>query len=345
MANRDYGFFSRMLHRAVLGTKFISETSFDIEKLLFFKSDAPQDDSKHVFITGLARAGTTFLMNQLYQSGSFISLTYKDMPFVLAPNCWRLITGLSKKKYEMKERAHRDGVLVSSESPEALEEVFWSLFCGPDYIKSDRLIPMQAAEETIDHYRAYVSLILNGNENKRYISKNNNHVLRLGSISQAFPNAALLIPFRDPVQQAYSLMMQHKNFLKTHQKDYFAKTYMTWLVHHEFGEDHRPFVFSGQNTNQYNTDDINYWLQIWLDTYTFILHEIPSNGILVCYEKLCNTEDDVWEKLFRIVDVSDAILPNELWSKKPYNIPTDMLSPPLYRKVADLYNGMLENAL
>ena len=38
---------------------------------------------EHVFITGLARSGTTILLNALYKSNIFASLTYSDMPFVL----------------------------------------------------------------------------------------------------------------------------------------------------------------------------------------------------------------------------------------------------------------------
>ena len=344
MANKDYGFFSRLLHKITLGKRIVTETSFDIEKSLFINSNFQHINLNHVYISGLARAGTTFLMNQLYKSGDFISLTYRDMPFVLAPNFWRLISSFSKKQNEMKERAHRDGVLVSSESPEALEEVFWSTFCRNQYIKDDFLIPMHADKETIENYQAYVSLILRGHEHRRYISKNNNNILRFGSICQAFPKATLLIPFRNPIQQAFSLMKQHKNFLKKHAEDPFAKQYMTWLVHHEFGSDHRPF-FSEKSTIEYNTDEINYWLQLWLNTYSFIVNEIPPQGVLICYEKLCNNADDIWEKLVDRLSVSDSIIPVETWEKDFYKISPEKLSTTLHRKADDLYNKMIDNSL
>ena len=52
-----------------------------------FLLPSPKNNSDdHVFVSGLARSGTTALLNALYQSGTFASLSYDDMPFILAPN-------------------------------------------------------------------------------------------------------------------------------------------------------------------------------------------------------------------------------------------------------------------
>ena len=76
----------------------------------------------NVFVAGVARSGTTILLNAIYDSDEFASLSYADMPFVLAPNLWSKISSTSK--HLIKERAHGDGIKVSSDSPEAFEEVF-----------------------------------------------------------------------------------------------------------------------------------------------------------------------------------------------------------------------------
>ena len=70
---------------------------------------------------------STILLNAIYKSNVFASLSYSDMPFVLAPNLWSKIS-FKKKDLELKERAHGDGIKVSTESPEAFEEVFWKTF-------------------------------------------------------------------------------------------------------------------------------------------------------------------------------------------------------------------------
>ena len=77
---------------------------------------------------------------------------------------------------------------------------------------------------TINQYRNFVLLILNKYKKKFYISKNNNNILRLESIISAFPNCLIIIPFRDPIQQANSLLTQHKNFTEIQKNDRFVKS-------------------------------------------------------------------------------------------------------------------------
>ena len=50
--------------------------------------DMVRDCSAHVFVTGMARSGTTILLQALHDTGKFASLTYADMPIVLSPNLW-----------------------------------------------------------------------------------------------------------------------------------------------------------------------------------------------------------------------------------------------------------------
>ena len=79
---------------------------------------------QHVFISGLARAGTTVLMRKFHATGLYRSLTYRDMPFVLAPNLWRRLSLISRREIENAERAHGDNLFVNIDSPESLDEVF-----------------------------------------------------------------------------------------------------------------------------------------------------------------------------------------------------------------------------
>lgn len=128
---RDYGFFDQLIHRLVLSGRPVREMMFDAETAIFRKvvNDAPINN---VFISGLARSGTTALLNGLFQSNVFASLTYRDMPFVLAPNLWNSLSRSKKRNATLRERAHKDGVMINVQSPEAFEEVFWSLFDQTD---------------------------------------------------------------------------------------------------------------------------------------------------------------------------------------------------------------------
>ena len=73
----------------------------------------------------------------------------------------------------MQERANGDGIKVDYDSPEALEEVFWRVFCGSDYIKPGCLVPMSADSETVEKFRSFIALILKDQCDKLYLSKNN----------------------------------------------------------------------------------------------------------------------------------------------------------------------------
>ena len=45
-------------------------------------------DQPFLIVTGLARAGTTSLLNHLSETGAFASLNYRHMPFLMAPGTW-----------------------------------------------------------------------------------------------------------------------------------------------------------------------------------------------------------------------------------------------------------------
>ncbi len=337
----DYGSGSKLLHHMVLGNNFVGETLFDVERLLF--SPDITSEKSHLFVAGLARAGTTVLMRTLYENGKFTSLTYRDMPFILAPNLWRKIAGFSRQDTEMKERAHGDGLKINYDSPEALEEVFWRTFCGSDYIKKNGLIPMTADNEILDKFKAFVGLILNNSPDNCYLSKNNNNILRLDSIARAFPNALIIVPFRDPLQQAFSLLNQHKKFLKKHSDDAFAKKYMTWLAHHEFGAGHRPFLFDGTNEGEKNTQDLSYWLTIWINTYSYLMNNLPPQAVFLSYENLCDKTELVWEKLSKQINLSpytDKISFTKALHPINEPVPGDLL-----QKSNDIYKGLIGRSL
>ena len=81
----NYSKIQKFLHDFVLSKKFINKSLFEIEKIIFLKNKQIKDQS-HIFITSLPRSGTTSLLNFLYYSNQYSSLTYRNMPFVLSPN-------------------------------------------------------------------------------------------------------------------------------------------------------------------------------------------------------------------------------------------------------------------
>ena len=87
---QNYSGIQKFLHDFVLSRKFINKSLFEFEKIIFLKNKDIKNQS-HLFITGLPRSGTTSLLNFIYSSNQYASLTYKNMPFILSPNFSKLI--------------------------------------------------------------------------------------------------------------------------------------------------------------------------------------------------------------------------------------------------------------
>jgi len=301
----DYSFLERLLHRLALHYRPIAEMSVDLDQMTVRADPAKVVSQRHVFVSGLARAGTTVLMRRFHATGQYRSLTYRDMPFVLAPNLWRRLSRISRRDIERAERAHGDNLLVDADSPESLDEVFWRIFAGDQYLEIDRLKPHEPGAELLEKYVRYVNAILSANDPRidRYLAKNNNNILRLAAIHRTFPNALLLIPFRDPLQHAQSLLRQHLRFLELQAQHEFVLSYMTWLGHHEFGRDHRPFQFADSVPAPYPPATLDYWLHLWCETYAWLERSKPEPALFVCYEDLC-MRAETWRRLAELAAIS-----------------------------------------
>ncbi len=281
----NYSGLQKKLHQLALSRQFMRETAFDFESAII---STEQDSENHVFVAGLARSGTTILLNALYESSQFSSLSYDDMPFVLAPNLWSYLR-LGKQINDTVERAHNDGIQVSFSSPEAFEEVFWMTFDQNDI-------------NTKEKFKSYVRLINMKYKKTRYLSKNNQNIRRVEQISDIFPRSQILIPFRDPLQHSFSLLCQHQKFLEYSKNDVFISNYMKWIGHTEFGPQYK--AIHEKNLIFKNTLDINHWLEQWILTYRNCYAQLKhkNNVHFICYEKLCSSEV-YWKSILKLLDL------------------------------------------
>jgi hypothetical protein len=154
-------------------------------------------------------------------------------------------------------------------------------------------------------YRDFIRLVLRRADRTRYLSKNNNHLLRLDSLARAFPDSVILIPIRDPLDHARSLLNQHRRFLGT---DAFTRAYMGWLGHHEFGATHRPFAWDGV-TVAGDPQDLDYWLAQWIGAHQRIdaLDREHENIQLVPYQALIS-DAGIWPAVARRIEIEPGPL-------------------------------------
>lgn len=284
-----YSRADRLLHRLAMNPAVL-DLSFDLERARYAAAARARARDAPIFVTGLARAGTTILLRLLHDSGQFASLTYRDMPFPLAPNSWQKMSGRSRHDLAARERGHGDGIVHDLDSPEAIEEVFWRTTEGKRYITRSHLHPHDPTSDTVESFRDLVALVCHRYDRPRYLSKNNANALRLGGIVAAFPDAVLIHPFRDPLQQAASLLNQHRRAVELGRADPFRASYMRWLGHHEFGRSHRPPLIPGAPAASEPTDRIDYWLAIWSAVHRLLLDQPEAVGarqVFVDYDALC----------------------------------------------------------
>jgi hypothetical protein len=351
LQKNDYNLGARLLHRLALGFPLLGKMSLEMDSLTSTPRPRTDIDTRHVFISGLARAGTTVLMREFYASGQFRSLTYRDMPFVLMPGLWKRLFGRFHTHGAARERAHGDGIEVDFDSPEAFEEVFWRTFSGDEYIFEGGLRPYTADQETISLFRSYIANVIASADHPsqvRYLSKNNNNILRLAAIRSAFPDAVIIIPFRSPGQQALSLLQQHQKFSAGNEADAFTVNYMKWLGHYEFGAGHRPFRFADAPARpgaHYPATDVNYWLGTWIDSYEELLRTAPAGAVFVSFERLCAEPEIIMPKLFALaaVGTNEGGIERAIRPQKAHVI--DGLDPELLARAEDVYARLFERAL
>lgn len=353
------------LDRAVYQVAFKTYTAqvalADVEDLIFSKQLSRYKNKRPVFITALPRAGTTLLLECLASMPEFAAHCYRDMPFVLIPCLWNRFSGPFQQAVESQERAHGDGMQINPDSHEALEEVLWHTFWRRHYHK-DRIIPWQE-ENDLDFeefFRSHMSKIMllrrpKAADHVRYVSKNNLNIARTRMLNQLFPDSIIIIPFRQPLYHAASLLEQHLNFLQIHKDDPFALEYMRAIGHYDFGQNLCPVDFDRwfDNRESRDADSLAFWLEYWVASYKHLLTENATEKAdflnFFNYDALCEDPESGLKGLAEVVGSCD---PDGLVSSvagirgpRPKEIDTGALSASLLKEVNLVYDRLREVAV
>ncbi len=283
----SYSSSQKLLHKIALSSSFLREFFFDLEKLFFLKEDF-EIDTRHVFISGMARSGTTILLNAIHETNEFASLTYQDMPFILSPNIWSKLNK-NNNLLDKQERAHGDGIKIDTSSPEAFEEIFWKTFDDND------------ANSYIE-FMYFAQLLCIKYKKNRYLSKNNQNITRIEYLIKNYPDSKIIIPFREPLQHSFSLLNQHIKFNSFQKNDDFIRKYMSLIGHSEFGLDYIPQF--DENLKYFDAQNINHWLEQWYLTYKSLSRFlINSQVFFVCYEELCKSRS-VYRSILDFLEIN-----------------------------------------
>ena len=297
-----YGRFDRALYRLAFANVDLQIALNSVECRLFRDRLAQTQCERPVFVTSLPRAGTTLLLDVLNMLPEFAAATYRHMPFALNPLLWPSLAARFQRRSESTERLHGDGMEVGFDSPEAFEEIVWQAFWR-DHYQADRIQPWSATDRRPAFerfFRDYMTKIVasGGRPANRYLSKNNANIARLDLLSTLFPDATFVVPVRHPWAQAASLLRQHRHFCRIHSDDPFARRYMTWLGHFEFGAGLRPIGFDTWHHERGVTpDQPAFWLACWAACYEAVLEASPERLVHIDYDGLCASPLEYLESL------------------------------------------------
>ncbi len=324
-----YGRVDRLLHDFAFAAGQAQHAMADVEEILYRDTLEGISLEDPVFVTALPRSGTTVLLQLLADSGQFASHTYRDMPFVLCPMLWSRFSSRFAAGEESMERAHGDGLEVSADSPEAFEEMIWKHFWTERY-REDRVLPWGPETEQNAEFDAFleahmkkvVALRRQGPEDRRrYVSKNNLNISRLAAPPKPLRTGTVLVPFREPVQQAASMLRQHRRFLRLHEEDDFVRRYMEAIGHHEFGKGLKPVDFGGwldevgwrgweaeEPPPAADPEGLEFWVRYWVVAYRRVLDEAGDRVSLLSYARLTGEPEEALAGVARVLGDDGAEL-------------------------------------
>jgi len=276
--------------------------------------------SKPVYVAGLARSGTTIITELLARHPDVTSHRYSDFPNVYTPY-WRnwLAQRTGAAPTKAVERAHQDRLMVTTESPEAVEEVLWMQFFEHSHDPSmshvlDRSTSNPAFEA---FYRDHIRKLLLVRGRSRYLAKGNYNTTRLGYLLKLFPDARFIVPVRNPVNHVASLVKQDRLFERLADEDPRVPAHLHRSGHFEFGPDKRC-VNAGDSEairaiQEYWSvgKPAHGWAMCWDSVYRGVLKQLESNPglkqavLFVRYEDLCRLPDQTISGIVRHAGLSE----------------------------------------
>ncbi|MFT4717384.1 MAG: hypothetical protein ACI861_002391 [Paracoccaceae bacterium] len=316
MSSAEYGFFSRLLHRVALGSPAVLRATMAMEHVKWKDEGFDSRIIAPVFICGLARSGSTLLLNRLTATGAFSTSTYRHMPFVLAPNMWSGASKSQRTQAQAVERAHGDGMSHSFDSEEAFEEVFWRAVSQKNV---SQILPwnIQASQDVLSQFRLFMTSVVKAGAGPRYLSKNNNNITRLPTLLKAAKTAQIVIPFRDPVAFVGSTLAQHEKFLAGHADNPFDAKYMAWLGHHEFGPYFKPAGAPGVTATELVTPE--YLCQYWISVYSAVLENTHDQVHFFDYDTFCDQPAAKMTELGKALELENLTAPDGVHAPRMYD--------------------------
>jgi len=273
-----------------------------------------------IYVSGLARAGSTILLRILDAVPETATHQYRDFPFLYIPHWWnQTLERRAAGQLESAERAHEDRLEVTPASPEAMEEVLWMAFFDDLHDPSSSNV-LDASTEHGDFesfYRDHVRKLLLARGGSRYLAKGNYNIARLEYLLEIFPDARFVIPVRRPRSHVASSRKQHRLFCEGLADNSRALAHLKRVGHFEFGPHRRPINAGDSETVEeierlWESDrEVRGWARYWAHVYGFVADRLRANAdlraasVVVRYEDLCDETASETERILGHCDLEE----------------------------------------
>ncbi len=272
-----------------------------------------------IYVAGLARSGSTLLHEVVCSHPHVATLRSKDYPMLFTPYWWRCAIANTQPQ-PPRERPHRDRVMITPDSPDALEEMLWMAFFPRCHDPSvSQLTSAKEGHASFEEfYQNHIRKLLLAEKASRYAAKANYHVARLPYLARLFPDARFLIPVRAPATHIESLLRQHDWFSRGQRQYPRALAFMRQSGHFEFGLDRRPMnLGDGERVRRIEQawasgEEVRGLAMYWSMVYDYLADLLDSNAsvrnaaLVVRFEDLCDAPTETLRAVFRHCSLPDA---------------------------------------
>ncbi|TFF93507.1 sulfotransferase [Candidatus Thorarchaeota archaeon] len=273
-----------------------------------------------VYVIGLARAGTTITAEMLGEHREIATHRYLNMVLPYVPYWFREFARRTPLMTTPTERLHKDRLMVTRDSTEAVEEVFWQRYFGNtvDELKSSIVGNNGGNPEFELLYRTHIKKLLLSQGASRYAAKNNYNVARMEYIKELFPDAKFVILVRNPFSHIASLAKQDVVLDNLRRENPLLQDWTKIIGHRDLGfwkicinlGDEETVRLIRSSWNQ----AVSYargWALYWNHIYSYIAdlladnENLRSSSIVIRYEDLCTSSSDTIDAIFSHIGISD----------------------------------------
>jgi hypothetical protein len=297
---------------------------------------------KPIYVTGLARAGTTITLEMLSKHPEVATHRYLHMVMPYVPHWMQSFADKTPLMLSPTERLHKDGMMVNRNSPEAVEEIFWQRYFEGVLDESTSSVMRKEISnpEFEEFYKKHIRKLMQDQLSTRYAAKNNYNVARMEYIQKIFPNVKYIIIVRNPFDHIASLAKQDSILSEVERKDPRLLDWTKIIGHREFGGakicinlDDTDTVEEVRNHWKNQKTYIKGWAKYWASVYSYVHKTLVNNqklakaALVVRYETLCEEPDATIDQIIEHTELD----PSKFTSVKDEYVKT--LRPPTYYSV------------